>query len=334
MHAISLFLKTPVGKWKLVALFFLVLLPGQAQHAAEAITTRPVSPGPAMWRVERGENTLWIFGILTPLEYGVNWQSDDVESVIGQSREFVYFKNPEVKIPVNPIKLVNGLRLVMKLRYSPDDKTLEDVLPADLYQRFSALLKEYPFGNDVQRVRPYFAADGLRGSAVIYNSLTEDHGVDIKIHELVKKNKSIKTTAIPFGIDAIDYDFLKASAENLVNGASLTDEIRCLEVSVESIENDMPGIQARARAWASGDIEALHQYRGYQQALDVCKDTYLNIDTTRNVFEEAYRNFVQAAEQALHNNKTTFAALEIDQLIGQDGVLERLRNKGYSIVVP
>jgi uncharacterized protein YbaP (TraB family) len=315
------------------ALAFAIAVQGQAQSLENGEHTRPTSPGPALWQVSNGDHHLWIFGTLTPLSQDIDWRSEQVESVIAQSQEYIYVKKPEIKIPANPFKLVNGMRLVYLLRYNPGGKTLKEVVPADLYSRYAQLLAKYPL-DDMENVRPYFAADGVRGWAIMNNALTEDHGVDIKIAALVEKNPSIKTTPIPFVLDSIDYDFLSESFENMNSVASLADEIHCLEASVESIENDIPGIQARARAWEAGDIAALHDNRNYQQSIDICQKVYLNLTDKADVFEDFYQTLVNAAEQALHNNRSTFATVDIDQLISPEGLLERLRAKGYPITEP
>jgi hypothetical protein len=43
---------------------------------------------------------------------------------------------------------------------------------------------------------------------------------------------------------------------------------------------------------------------------------------------------LRAAKNALSNNETTFAVLQLDELIGTDGLLEQLRASGYTIDEP
>jgi hypothetical protein len=333
MLAKSRFHKHLIRRCAVAVLAFIVAIQGQAQTTNGEENPEPTSAGPEMWQVSKGHNTLWIFGMLTPLRQDINWQSQQVASVIARSQEYIYIKTPEIEIPINPLKIINGLRLVHKLRYNPNGKTLADVIPPDLYARFSRLLTKYPL-DDMENVRPYFAADGIRGMAVLNSMLTEDHGVDIEIENLVNKNESIKRTPIYLGPESINYEFLKESADKLANGTSLTDEIHCLEVSVASIENDIPGMQARARAWESGDMEGLYKNRDYQKILDLCRDIYFNIDDVEGSVEKSWQNWMHAAEQALGNNESTFAVLDIDRLLDADGLLERLRSKGYSIIEP
>lgn len=318
MHAARL-----VHKSVLVALVLVAAVSLRAQ------TVAPVSPGPPMWKVTSGEHALWIFPMLTPLEAGVNWHSDEVESIIRHAQEYIYFKNPEPRIPINPFKLVNGLRLVLKIRKNPDGKRLEEVVPAALYSRFALLVDLYQIP-DMEETRPYYAADSLRGYAITANGLTEDHGVDIRIESLVSENLSMASTPIYVGPERLDYDFLIDSAQRMSQAASIEDEIRCLELSVDSVEADIESMRHRARAWASGDVDALRQNRDVIDARGICAEVLL----TSELLDAARARWLSAVEQALDNNSISFAVVELGELLEADGLLEKLKSRGYTIDAP
>ena len=311
-----------------IALLLVATMLGRAQ-AADAQTVEAISPGPPMWKVSSGDHSLWIFAILTPLEAGVNWQSDAVESVIARAQEYIYFKAPEPSIPLNPFKFINGLRMVLKLRNNPDGKLLEDVIPTDLYARFMPLVELYQIP-DMEETRPFYAADSLRGYAVIANGLTEDHGIDIKIDSLVATIPSMTLTPIQLGPERLDYDFLMESAQRMSEAAAIEDEIHCLKLSVDSIETDIDGMRQRAQAWAAGDVNALRRNRDVIGARRMCAQVQL----TSGLLEKAGADWLQAAEKALSSNSLSFAILELDELIEPGGLLEELKDRGYTIDAP
>lgn len=317
-----------VRKALMSALLLVVTIPGHAQTSTALQTAASIAPGPPLWKVSQGDHALWIFALLTPLEAGVNWRSEQVEAVIARAQEYLYIKAPEPSLPLNPLKLINGLRLVLKIRNNPDGKRLDEVIPADLHARFSQLVALYRIP-DMETTRPYYAADALRGYAVIANGLTEDHGVDIRIDSLVGNNTSMARTPINLGPETLDYDFLKDSAERMANGASIAAEINCLALSIASVETDIAGMRLRARAWAEGDVDTLRRNRDSIGAAGVCGEVLLG-----SLLEEANADWLRAAELALGNNVTTFAVLELDQLLAADGLLEQLRARGYTIEEP
>jgi hypothetical protein len=311
----------------LTVLLLLVVISGRAQTPAQTATS--TSPGPPLWKVSSGDHVLWIFATLTPLQTGINWRSEEVESVIGQAQEYIYFKMPEPSIPANPFKLINGLRLVLQIRNNPEGKLLQEVIPAELYARLMSLVDRYQIP-DMEKTRPYYAADSLRGYAVISSKLTEDHGVDLRLQDLVSARPSLTLTPISLGPDRLDYDFLVNSAQRMSEAASLEEEVRCLKLSVDSVETDIGGMQLRARAWATGNVEALRQNQDLIDAKGVCERVLL----TGKLLDDASAEWLSAAETALTSKATSFAVLELDELLAANGLLEKLKARGYTITEP
>ena len=58
-------------------------------HPIEEIVVIGKRPGPPLWKVTNGDNVLWIFGTLHPLPKSLEWDSESVEWVISQSREYL-----------------------------------------------------------------------------------------------------------------------------------------------------------------------------------------------------------------------------------------------------
>ncbi len=329
-----------------VRIIFVFAFLATSFSALAQIETRPTSnreileivvvgrqPGPPMWKVNKGDHELWIFGILTPLPKNMVWESDKVKSVIDRSQEYIYIKKPEQKIPLNPFTLYKALRLASQLANNADGRSLEEVLPDDLYMRFSVLEEQYPI-RKVDNMRPYFAADAIHSNAVRSNGMTNDPGVEEKIARLVRRNRAIKKTAIQFGPEVLDYALLKEEGDRLMNGLSNTVEIDCLKVSLESIETDLDGLKSRANAWALGYVDELRYYQDYPDQKGICMQVWTGVDDINDLIRQSNTQWLTAAELALSNNETTFAVLEIEQLIRPDGVLEELHRKGYEIREP
>src|SRR3569833_1089135 len=126
-----------------------------AQDAAESnepleqVEVLGERPGPQMWKVVKGDHTLWILGTLSPLPQGMKWRSKPVEDVIAVSQE-VLSGDVNLDADIGPSTAFRLWRQGRKVRDNPDDATLKDVLPAPLYSRFSALRVKYaPRDNDM-----------------------------------------------------------------------------------------------------------------------------------------------------------------------------------------
>jgi hypothetical protein len=54
----------------------------------------------------------------------------------------------------------------------------------------------------------------------------------------------------------------------------------------------------------------------------------------RQMLEDSSNQWLAAAENALAVNKSTFATLDIRDLVGADGLLAQLRERGYEVREP
>jgi hypothetical protein len=321
---------------------FLALLPllGLAQSPAASTDTEIAEiivygrqPGPPMWKVSMDSHELWLFGLLTPLPKDMEWESDKVAAVLARSQEYLSIKMPEKNIPLNPIKLYRAFRMVTRLAKNPDGALLEDVIPADLHARFVSLESQYPVSN-YKEIRPYFAADALHGNAVRANGLTNDPDVTKRIERLVRRNRNIKETTIQLGPEYLDFEFLQTAGYQYLSGISSAAELACFDISLQSIEIDLDGMKARANAWALGYVNDIRFYQEYPDYYGTCLEVFTGMGDIQLQILRANEEWLNAAEEALANNETTFALLTMDQLIKPNGLLEQLRARGYEIQEP
>jgi hypothetical protein len=110
-------------------------------------------------------------------------------------------------------------------------------------------------------------------------------------------------------------------------------EIDCFATVLASIENDLPGIAQRARAWAVGDIDALRRL-DYPDIEGECLSFAGTSEALRNTLRQAEDAWLESAQRALAANVTTFATLGVGELLRSDGPLARLRELGYEVHEP
>jgi len=110
-------------------------------------------------------------------------------------------------------------------------------------------------------------------------------------------------------------------------------EIDCFATVLASIENDLPGIAERARAWAVGDIDALRRF-DYPDIEGQCLAFAGTSEGLSDTLRRAQSAWLDAAQRALAENGTTFATLGVGDLLRPDGPLARLRELGYEVHEP
>ena len=221
-----------------------------AQELLEEVLVTGEQPGPAMWKVKRGDHTLWIVGTLTPLPSKMTWRSQQVEDVISRSGEILGRYEGRAKIKGGNFAALRFLPAIMRLRFNADGRTLREVLPPEVYARWSATHRRV-FGHDPdpkERARPFYAADLLFDEALEKAGLSEREAVWPKVDDLARRHKvRIRQLQIELPVDdpkGLIRDFAAVSPEK---------ETACLVATLDRIDQDLPNMRRRAQAWAVGD---------------------------------------------------------------------------------
>ena len=318
---------------KIVFILVIALSIGYQSSAQDprSVLSRPIEeiivigkrPGPPLWKVTNGDNVLWIFGTLHPLPKSLDWDSESVEWIISQSRE--YLTGPSVSIgEKNPLKAFGLLRKMNKIRKNPNGETLQDVLPPETYARFLELKALYaPDNEKILELSPMYAAQELFKEALDSLGLTGGGSIAKSLHRIARKNRiEITKTDVyePLDSKQLLHDWRNIPFET---------ELACFTDTIGAINSDLQGTIKRAIAWADGDASLLKELQ-YPDVGPGCGVVPGSAQASR-LFEQARLQWVNSAERALSENDVTFASLPIGQMFHAEGLLEELRKKGYAI---
>lgn len=314
-----------------------------ADDAPEEIVVVGRQPGPPLWRVSRGDNVLWIFPYLSPVPRNMTWDSERVARVISASQEYIGMPNREARtsrlLLVNPVNWVRGYRLVKRLQRHPDGASLDESLPPELYARFAALQARYfPREDDFDEMRPLLVGGRMTGLIQREVGLAADTGVFDTIRRLVRRNRAMASTEVSVAIDLQgSFGELADRADALMESFSREQELACFEQQLRHMEEDLEPMKRRANAWAQGDVHAFRDLPLAGDDRNACIELVMaSSEQALLVDAEAAlrQKWLDAAEAALAKNASTFAVLEIDELLRADGYLDALRDRGYDIREP
>ena len=290
----------------------------------EELTVTGRYPGPPLWKVSQGTHELWIFGTLSVIPKDITWGSVIVERVIGRANEVL--RPPGVDAWArNPFRYPSLFFRARKLSRNEGGAALDAVLPPDIYARYTAIRDRYDAPRNLEQQRPAIVAGRLFARAIDTAGLTSGRKLQSSIEKLARDAR-VKTTDTEIRADPGE---LLDAAENLSKQA----EIDCFATVLAGIENDLPGIGERARAWALGDIAALRRF-DYPDIEGECLSFAGTSAGLRETLRKAEDAWLDAAERALAANETTFATLAVGDLLRVDGPLARLRERGYDVREP
>jgi uncharacterized protein YbaP (TraB family) len=294
-----------------------------AEAPIEEVLVTGERPGPALWKVTHGDHVMWVLGEQKPLPAKMLWRSAEVESAIASSQEVILDGGDSVRAR----GFFHTMRVVKRFigfRKLPDGQTLKDVLPPDLYKRFKALTVAFAEGDkDIERLRPIFAATSLNDRAVKHMGLS-NAGVSLDIQQIAGK-AGVKVNRLTF--DAGD-------PLEIMDNVAKNSTVPCLEMTVAQLETGRDEMLRLANAWSVGDIETLRQLAPLQ-ILSECPAALVNgKERAQSMLGQREQAWLDAAENALKTNQTTFALLPMRELFESDGRLAKLRARGYGIQEP
>lgn len=320
-------------------LSLLLLAPIAARSAESAAPEAPLpeletfvvtgeQPGPALWKVMRKDHALWILPTYGPLPARLIWKSSQVEQVIRDSQQ-VYSLS---QIPLDTPEDINSRVRMLKAVSNLDGKTLAEVMPTDLHQRFVQLSDRYAGSSAIfERFRPFQATDMLQDAAMKHLQLTTDGGVHDTVRRLADK----------YGVKFLSVKPLRSGVwKRVVSDMEKTPreaDLACARARMDRIEADLRDAVERANAWARGDLSQLRRDVGLLNGgadMAVCRQFFLHLKFVRQTLQTLRKRSYAAYEKALKQNRSTLVLISIGDLFDADGLFAMLKKDGYRIEEP
>jgi hypothetical protein len=311
----------------------------QAEQPAQVPTQIIVEgrrPGPGVWKVSKGDHVIWIFGLYSPLPKKMEWDDSRVERLMKGTQELLL--PPAFSAGLSGfggfLRGLTALPSLIGLEDNPDGATLHDVLPADVYARWTVAKQRYLGGGDgLERLRPIVAADRLKEAGYDKNGLSGGGEILGRIVEIAQKNK-VKQTFTGVSFDVKDPRGLLKDIK-----ASQMEDLACFTRTLDNLEGDLAAMRVRANAWANGNIAEIRSL-DFSERDATCVSAVAASPAMRraagidNLVERLRQSWMEAAEKALSNNTSTFAVLQMQNILGPDGALAALQAKGYTVDSP
>lgn len=295
-------------------------------ETVEEVVVSGERAGPGLWKVRKGDHTLYLLATLSPAPKKLQWRSHEVEAVLSRAQAFVPARF-DVDADIGPI---SGLRLYMqyrKLRGNEDGRSLQEVLPEPVFTRFEALrLKYAPRDRSMLERRPALAVGELWRAAIDRSGLTNRDEVGRAVEKLARERK-VKTVRAEVRIE----DPRGTLTE--VGQIPLAAEISCMEALLGRLESDLATARQRAESWAVGDVSGLRS-GARAQAADTCLDSLRSSARMSALLRDFETSWLKVVTDSLERNPVTLAVTDIDGLLRPGGLLAKLRARGYEIDEP
>lgn len=319
----------------LLALAWPALAPAQSADAEPELETLVVNgeqPGPGLWEFRHGDQSLWVLATVSPLPKDLSWRSRQLERVMARSQ--ILIAPASIDVDIGFWKSLSLVPAALRARKLADKQRLNEVLPPPLYQRWSTARQRHaPRDTDLEGLRPLFAIDEVYDKAIDKAGLQfKRGGVFSEVRKLAKRQGvPVREPTVQLAIN---------DPKGLLREFAATPpraDIPCFESLLTRIESQLPVMQQRGLAWATGDVAALRSLP-LEDSQSACLSVVTATPRLAAQYEEALRRWRQewvlAAEGALLRNASSVAVLPLRELLSPDGLGAQLRARGYQLIEP
>ncbi len=273
-------------------------------------------PGPALWRVSRGDSDVIVLGALVPLPHLLQWDTARVEHALDGANALL--------LPAPPhMGFFSGLGFMMNrgALELPRGQTLETTLPPRERARFEGLMKTIGTKPDIyNRYKPAVAGAMLIGAYRKAAGLS-----NLKPGTTVAKLALAENVPVRFIGDFDESAFIKTAAT-----LSPQIDLGCFDAAVSDIDNESAHAQAAARDWANADLKAVRNVYSVS-FLETC---LVRLPGVGSLVDRGTEEGVRVIQEALNRPGKTVAVIDLNFLLRKNGVLDRLKAMGDTVSVP
>jgi len=273
-------------------------------------------PGPALWRVSRGDSQVIILGYVRPLPHGLDWPKARLTRALDGAHALLVPPEPTLGV----LDTV-GLVLTIGRLQNPAGRTLAQILPPPDYQAYvrAVAVAGLP-QKHYDRYKPVIAGVALIGDVRRARGLSSEKPVS-----------TVERLARQMHVRIATMGRIKAAPLlKIALGLDDAQGLACFRQEMGQIAWESADATAAAQAWGRGDVATLRQLKariGLAQCLE-------DLPSIQALTERGTADAVAAVDEALSRPGKTVALVDLSYLDRANGLLDRLKARGATVTVP
>ena len=313
----------------------------QATPAVEAVedglikdlppVTVPTVKSPPLWLFTKGDKQIIVLGTQIPLPESGVVVTAPIKAYVTQSQAVLTGPGLKAGDGVGWLRGLGMVRAMRKARQNDGGRTLSEVVPADVYERWRSL-KDMYLGKDssVEKLRPMYAAYELYIAALEQHQMTENSNL----------GSVIADAASAAGMDRVDarYSLPVRNFRKTVKAFDVPDaeDIHCLDQTLRTLEAYFEYSPAAADAWSVGDMERYRAAEAQYVPIEACWARLTNEAIGRNVgvakpYDQVGPAWYAEMNRNLAFHDRVFTTLPARDLLEGTGLANQLRVDGYQM---
>ena len=278
---------------------------GTIDERVEAARER--NDGPAIWQVKDFDSTLYVFGTVHLLPDDRSWLRDDLKEVFDKSGT-VFFE-----LDTSRNAQIEATVLTQSLGFFTNGTLLTDRF--DRYQlrllEAAALSSDTPLAV-LQNMKPWLASEVITLAAAQQAGLSGEVSADEALKSRAQRGqKNIRY------LDSVE-DQIRASADQ----PNFVQEIMIMD-TLEGYNSLADNLTRTADHWLIGRTDYIEQ--------NVKKTKTRSPEFYQSLFTDRNRNWATTLTRHMEDSGTSFAAVGMGHLLGEDSLLKHLEDAGYEV---
>lgn len=260
-----------------------------------------------LWRVQSKTATLYLLGSIHILKKGNYPLNNKIENAFDESNVL------GVEANVADIGKM-GLQKLMEIAFYPETESLGNHISKETYELVKKEVGSLGISPQLlNRQKPWFLAMTLMSLELLKLGYDPNFGIDMHFLSRAKEKRIIE-------LESLDDQL------NLLSGLSDQDQELFLLYTVKDLNIIGKEMDQLIRAWTSGDTKGVESI----MTKSVNEDERLSPIYEKLIYERN-RNMATKIEDFLRTKDTYFVIVGAGHLVGEKGIIEILKGKGYPI---
>jgi uncharacterized protein YbaP (TraB family) len=260
-----------------------------------------------LWRAQSGASTAYLLGSIHILKRDFYPLSKEIEDAFDDSSMLA------VEANIDDVSRIDVTRMIEKALYPAGD-SVDKHLSLKTYELLKKELAADGIPIElVAKQRPWFLALTLTSFSLLKAGFDPAYGIDQHfISEAEGKKKIVE-------LEGFDYQI------NLLSSLSEKDQEFFLLSTIKDLHTLTQDADRLISAWKSGDAQGVQSLIANEEREKGMSPIYEKILYERN------RKMADRVEELLRTGQTAFVVVGAAHLVGEKGIIDILRQRGYNI---
>jgi uncharacterized protein len=286
---------------------------GAADAPAPAPAATPAASAhvPLLWKISDRDNSIYLLGSFHLLKPGDYPLSQDVDAAMQDAKSVMF------EIDMDSAMTPTAQAAMMKYQMLGEGRTLSGVLPAETRQKLEAMLKvSGATMAQVDPLDPWALSMGITVGMMQAMGFSAEAGVD----------KHLSAQAKALGKPVLALETLEGQLK-ILDAQPMSEQIFGLDQFLSDPKSMATLTQKMHADWMAGNAEALDRDMRAKMQQETPESYRLLLVARNDAWVPQLRALLDD-RKAADNTLVVVGALH---LLGQDGVIEKLRAKGYRV---